>query len=184
MSEERTTPGGLVREGDELHFKGGKERYIIIPLRAYAEIINSFASIVGEAVGGPLTFLGKRIGYGLVEELQHRLSESHKQANVENLVREYAKFLSELGFGKIEVKEVGEDHAIVYMHSPPSMDGIRVADDKVLEMLKKGKKICYLEAGMIAGVFEKIIGGKFRAFEVERGDLENPYCVIRVEKVG
>ncbi len=168
----------------ELHIAHGKERYILIPMRAYAAIIDAIVGLVGDAAAGPLYYLGKRIGKGLVEELRNRLQERHEAANVENLIKEYAGFLEELGFGKIDVKEFNSEHAVIHMHSPPSMAGISLINGKAAELLQKGKKICYIEAGMIAAVFEEIIGGKFQGRELEHGTLDNPYCVIEVRKMG
>ncbi len=168
----------------ELHIAQGKERYILIPMRAYAAIIDAMVSLVGDAASGPLYYLGKRIGKGLVEELKSRLQKDSKEANIENLIKEYAKFLEELGFGKIDVKEFNSEHAVIYMHSPPSMAGIALVDGKAAELLQKGKKICYIEAGMIAAVFEEIIGGKFQGRELEHGTQDNPYCIIEVRKMG
>ncbi len=172
----------LQMDKGEIHIGKGKERYILIPMRAYAEIINTMFDLVGATAGGPLYYLGKRIGHGLVEELVHRMNEAHEAKNIENLVKEYAKFLEELGFGKIEVKEFNDQHAVIYMHSPPSMDGARLVDGTAEKLAKEGKKICYLEAGMIAGVFEKILGGRFQGIEKEHGTLDNPYCVIEVRR--
>ena len=170
-------------ESGEIHIGSGKERYILIPMRAYAEIINTMFDLVGQTASGPLYYLGKRIGHGLVEELARRLDEEQKEKNVGNLVEAYAKFLEQLGFGRIQVKEMDDKHAVMEMESPPSMAGIAVVDGTAEKLAKEGKKICYLEAGMIAGVFEKILGGRFQAVEKEHGTLDNPYCVIEVRRV-
>ena len=159
---------------------GGAERYILLPLRAYAAIIDCMVRIAGSGAGAPLYFLGKNIGRGLAEELRARMEG--REATVEEFVKVYAEFLEELGFGKIEVKEFDEKSATIRMAEPPSMAGISLVNGEARKLLEGGKKICYLEAGMMAAAFEDYLGGRFRAYEVERGTLENPYCVIRVER--
>jgi len=168
----------------EIHLRGGQERYILIPMRAYAEIVNTMFDLVGQTAGGPLYYLGKRIGQGLVEELVKRMEEAHEARNVENLVKEYARFLEELGFGKITIEEFDSSHAVIRMENPPSMAGAALVDGAVEKLARGGKKVCYLETGMIAGVFEKILGGKYQGVEREHGTPENPYCVIEVRKQG
>ena len=182
MSESTVGSEMEVKAG-EIHLAGGEERYIILPMRAYAAIIDALYNVTGEAVGGPLYFLGKKIGKGLVEELRRRMSAAHEEYNIENLVKEYARFLEELGFGKIDVREFDDQHAVIYMHSPPSMAGIRIVDGGPEKLLKAGRKICHIEAGMMAAVFEEILGGKFQGRELEHGTLDNPYCVIEVRKM-
>ncbi len=174
----------LKLEKGELHIGSGKERYILIPMRAYAEIINTMFELVGQTAGGPLYYLGKRIGQGLVEELTKRMNEANEEKNIENLIKEYAGFLEELGFGKIEILEFNDNHATIRMESPPSMAGIAVADGIAEKLVREGKKVCYLETGMVAGVFEKILGSRFQGIEKEHGTVENPYCIIEVRRVG
>ncbi len=160
----------------------GVERYILIPMRAYTEIINSLVRLVGDAAGAPLYMLGKGIGHGLAEELRKRMEG--KEASVEEFVKVYAGYLEELGFGRIEVKEFTGDSATIYMYEPPSMAGIKLVNGEAKTWLDKGKKICHLEAGMMAAAFEDYLGGKYRGMEVEHGSTDNPYCVIKVVKQG
>jgi predicted hydrocarbon binding protein len=170
-------------EKGEIHLGQGKERYILIPMRAYAEIVNTVFDLVGAAAGGPLYYLGKRIGYGLVEELVHRMEEADEAKNIGNLILEYAKFLEELGFGKIDIVEFNDKHAVIRMMSPPSMAAAKLVNGATEKLIQEGKRVCYLETGMIAGVFEKILGGKFQGIEKEHGSLDDPYCVIEVKRV-
>ncbi len=171
----------LTLQNGKITIGGGEERYILIPMRAYVEILNAMYELVGDAAGAPLYYLGKKIGRGLVEELKKRMEG--KEQNIENLIKEYARYLEELGFGKIEVLEFNDKHATIKMLSPPSMAGIKLVDGAAEKLLKQGKKICYLETGMIASVFEGVLGGKFRGVEKERGSLDDPYCVIEVVRV-
>ncbi|BEP17803.1 hypothetical protein PYJP_11550 [Pyrofollis japonicus] len=53
------------KEKAELHIGAGKERYILIPMRAYAAIIDAIVGLVGEsAASAPLYYIGKKIGAG------------------------------------------------------------------------------------------------------------------------
>ncbi len=175
MAESCTLRNGKITIGE------GGERYILIPMRAYVEILNAMYDLVGDAAGAPLYYLGKKIGLGLVEELKRRMKD--KEQSIENLIKEYTRYLEELGFGKIEILEFSDRHATIRMLSPPSMAGIKLVDGTAEKLLKQGKKICYLETGMIAAAFEGVLGGKFRAVEKERGSIDNPYCVIEVARV-
>ncbi len=175
MVERITFQNGKITIGE------GEERYILIPMRAYVEILNTMHKLVGEAMGAPLYYLGKKIGRGLVEELSKRMQG--KEQNIKSLVEEYVEYLEKLGFGKIEVLEVSDNHATIKMLSPPSMAGIKLVGGVAEELLKQGKKICYLETGMMVAVFEEILGGKFRGIEKEHGSLDNPYCIIEVTRI-
>lgn len=158
----------------------GHERYIIIPMRAYAAIIDAVVGVVGvNAAGALLYYLGKRIGRGLAEELRARMEG--KKADTQEFVKTYAAYLEELGFGKVEVEEVTENSATIVMREAPSLAGIKAVHGKAEEMLSRDK-ICYLEAGMMAAAFEDYLGGRWRGVEVKHGGLEDPCCVIRVTR--
>ena len=172
----------LKAEKGKIFIAGGKERYIIIPLRVYDAIIDAIVSITGPAAGGPLYFIGKKIGEGLVEEIVRRMDVKGVEKNVGELIKTYIEFLEQLGFGKIELVEFNEKHAVIKMLEPPSMTGLELVGGKAMNHFKGGGKMCYLEAGMLAAVFEKILGKKYRAYEVEHGTLDNPFCTIRVEE--
>ncbi len=96
----------------------------------------------------------KKVSRGLVEELSKRMQG--KEQDIKSLVEEYVEYLEKLGFGKIEVLEVGDNHATIKMLSPSSMAGIKLVRGAAEELLKQGKKICYLETGMMVAVFEEI----------------------------
>ncbi len=165
-------------EKGELRIAGGTERYILIPLRAYAAIIEGMRKLVGEGAGGALYFVGRMIGRGLVEEILRRMDEKSLERNVENVIKTYVQFLEELGFGKIEILEIGTDHAKIKMYSPPSMVGLKII---VGEIKAVGGHVCHLERGMIAAVFEEVLKRPYRGVEVEHGTYEDPYCTIVVE---
>lgn len=167
----------------ELVFHDAKERVIIIPRRAYAAILDALIDIAGPGASGPLYRIGKRIGEGLLGEMKSLMEQEHMKMNIENTVKTYIDLLESLGFGKIEIVDLNGKSATIKMYEPPSMTGIASIDGKALEHLKRGGRICFIEAGMIAAVFEGILGGKFRGVELEHGDLENPYCIIKVERI-
>ncbi|BEP17804.1 hypothetical protein PYJP_11560 [Pyrofollis japonicus] len=107
-----------------------------------------------------------------------------EEANVENLVKEYAGLLEELGFGKIEIAEFDSKHAVIKMKNPPSMAGIALVKGSAEKLLLQGKKICHLEAGMMAGAFEEVLNAKYQGLEKEHGSVDDPYCIIEVKKIG
>ncbi|ALL00369.1 hypothetical protein Pyrde_0319 [Pyrodictium delaneyi] len=168
----------------ELRIGEGNERYILIPMRAYAEIVASFFDLVGVAAGGPLYYLGKRIGHGLVEELENRLREGVTRRELTDVIMVVAKLFEELGFGTIEVNAVDKTRIILKMKNPPSLAGTRYVQGIFDKLKSSNMHVCYLEAGMIAGSLEKILGKRFRAREVEsKIDGDSMYCFIEVTEV-
>ncbi len=160
----------LVVKDGMLTLGEGTERYILIPMRAYAAIIDAMVSLVGDAASGPLYYLGKRIGKGLVEEMETRLEGS---SNPEEIVRAFVELLRELGFGRVELVEMRGSELVVRMEDAPSLMSRR--------MLGHGasRGACHLERGMLAAVLEAITGEKYVALEEDQGlDGEKPYCVI------
>ncbi len=167
----------------KLVLQDSDERVIIIPRRAYAAILDAIIEIAGPGASGPLYRIGKRIGEGLLGEMKTLMEQEHRKMNIEDTVKTYIELLESLGFGKIEIVNLNSKSATIKMHEPPSLVGIRRIDGKALEHLQRGGRICFIEAGMIAAVFEGLLGGKFRGMEIEHGDLDNPYCIIKVERI-
>jgi predicted hydrocarbon binding protein len=106
------------------------------------------------------------------------------EKNVGELIKTYIELLEQLGFGRIELVEFNEKHAVIKMLEPPSMTGLQFVGGKAMNHFRGGNKMCHIEAGMLASVFEKILGKRYRAYEIGHGTLENPYCTIRVEEQG
>lgn len=151
---------------------GGEERYILVPLRAYAAIINAVHDITGPAAGGPLYYIGKNIGEGLAEELGRR-----SRGEWRSLVENYIKLLQGLGFGEIEVRQLSDDRVVFYMKSPPSAVGAGLLGGAA-ERMRGGGKVCYIEAGMIAGVLSKLLGRRVVARQLQGGEGEEGGCLI------
>ncbi len=165
-----------LRDG-HLTVAGGEERYILIPLRAYKAIIDAMRGLVGDAAAGPLYYLGKKIGRGLVEELE-RLVDGDR--SMERIVEEYARYLSQLGFGRVEVEELRGDYARIRLVSPPSIADAAAAGR--LQALGSGRHrgVCHLERGMLAAVLDALTGHPHVAVEKSHGVEPEPYCVIEV----
>ena len=135
----------LVAHGGQLTVAGGEERYILIPARAYAAIIDAMRSLVGNMAAGPLYYLGKKIGRGLVEEMERLLAG---RSSLEDVVREYARYLGQLGSGRVEVLELRGDYAKLRLVNPPSMVG-----GVARSIGGNGSSgVCHLERGMLAAV--------------------------------
>jgi predicted hydrocarbon binding protein len=156
---------------------GGTERYILIPLRAYEAIIDAMRGLVGDAAAGPLYFLGKKIGRGLVEEVE-RLLQGRR--DLDTVIKVYANYLSELGFGQVEILRMEGDEAVIKLIPPPSLEGMKLAGG--IKALGKGKQrgVCHLERGMLAAVLDVVTGRSHIALELEHGETPAPYCVITV----
>ena len=151
---------------------GGGERYILVPLRAYAAIINAVHELTGPAAGGPLYYIGKNIGEGLTEELRRGGGGDWR-----SLVKNYIELLQGLGFGEIEVRELTDDRVVFYMRSPPSAAGARLLGGAAHQLRDRGK-VCYIEAGMIAGVLSKLLGRRVVARQLRGGEGEEEGCLI------
>jgi len=160
----------------EIHLRGGQERYILIPMRAYAEIVNTMFDLVGQTAGGPLYYLGKKIGRGLVEEMERLLAG---RSSLEDVVREYARYLGQLGFGRVEVLGLRGDYAKLRLVNPPSMVG------GVARSIGKGGSsgVCHLERGMLAAVLDAMTGAPHVAREVGHGVEPEPYCLVEVAPI-
>jgi len=175
--------GRLRLERGGLYIGSSRERYILIPMRAYAEIINTMFELAGKTAGGPLYYLGKNIGRSLAKELLRRAEKTAKKT-LPGIVEEYARLLEELGFGKVRVLEASNNHSVILMENTPSIAGAALADGAAERLARGDGKICYLEAGMAAGVLEELLNTRFHGAEVEHGTPERPYCVIEVRKAG
>jgi len=165
----------LSLEDGRLTIAGSEERYILIPLRAYEAIIDAMTGLAGEAAAGPLYYLGKRIGRGLVEDLKRLLGGNR---SLEGIVREYARYLAQLGFGRVEVEELRGSYARVKLISPPSLAAAAAG----AQVLGRGRQrgVCHLERGMLAAVLDALTGRHHMAVEKEYGFEPEPYCVIEV----
>lgn len=140
---------------------GGEERYILIPLRAYAAIINAVYDVTGPAATGPLYYIGKMIGEGLVEEL---LSRTGSGGDWREAAKRFVELLMDLGFGEIDILELSDKHAAILLKNPPSLVGAKMLDAGAAKLAEKGKA-CHLEAGMAAGALEKLLGRRVVARE-------------------
>ncbi len=159
----------VVRNG-MLTLGEGEERYILIPMRAYAAIIDAIVGLVGDAAAGPLYYLGKRIGKGLVEEMETRIGGSR---DPEEIVKAYVELLRELGFGSVELVEMRGGELVVRMEDAPSLASRRLVGRG------SSRGACHLERGMLAAVLEEVTGEKYLAYEEEQGlNGGAPYCVI------
>jgi len=157
-------------EQGKLTIAGGKERYVLVPLRIFAEIYNTLEDVVGTGAGAVAYMMGKRIGKGLAEELIRRTGgSSDLKHNVEKLI----ELLSELGFGRFELVEADGKRFVIRMYEGPTSEFIK----------NTGKASCHLERGLIAGVLEEVLGCKCMARETKCRSAGSPYCEIVVEKM-
>ena len=158
---------------------GGEERYILIPIRAYEAIIDAMVGLVGDAAAGPLYYLGKKIGRGLVEEMERLLSG---RRGTRDIVEAYARYLSELGFGRVEILSIQGDEATIRLIAPPSLEAVRIAGASA-RVVGRGRQrgVCHLERGMLAAVMDAITGRPHVAFETDHGTEPEPYCTIVVK---
>ena len=163
LSESRAVKE-LKFEKGMLTIAGGTERYILIPLRIYGALYNSIEKIIGDAVAGVLYVVGKNIGKGLAEEVKRRMNE-RGVSGLEELASDAVKLLEELGFGKVELVESSSEKFVVRMY-----------DSATSVHAQKGKAVCHLERGMLAGIAEEIMGKHYIAKEVKCRAKGDPYC--------
>ncbi len=168
--------GRLTMQSNGLYLDN--ERFIIIPLRSYGAIIEAMRDLVGDMAAGPLYYLGKKIGLGLVDEVSKRV----KRATVEEVARALDRLLEELGFGSISIIDAGEDTATLKLYSPPSMIGMRIVAGRERSVGGGGSRgFCHLERGMMAAVFERLLGRRVRVLEAGHGEEGGkPYCIVKL----
>ncbi|MBN1802121.1 MAG: hypothetical protein JW891_11475 [Candidatus Lokiarchaeota archaeon] len=115
-----------------------KERFVFFP----PQIIDILASIYGEGVVSLLVWLGKRAGRDLIQNWE----TSMKPKTLKDLTNLFISTLSQLGWGKFEVKNVSEQE-IVISHK----------ENVAKELENPQKFMCYFIKGMLVGFGEYAI---------------------------
>jgi len=171
-------PGGGASGGPGSGAQQGGERLILVPLRSYGAIIEAMRELVGDMAAGPLYYLGKKIGYGLVETVKSRAPGG----GIVDVTRALDRVLEELGFGSIYILDAGEETATLKLVDPPSMVGMEIVAGKARSVGQgTNRGYCHLERGMIAAVYEKLLGRRVRVLETESGwSSGRPYCVLKM----
>ncbi len=114
------------------------DRFVFFP----PQIIDILASIYGEGVVSLLVWLGKRAGRDFIQNWEI----SMKPKNLKDLTNLFISTLSQLGWGKFEVKEVSEKQ-IVISHK----------ENIAKELDNPQKFVCYFIKGMLSGFGEYAI---------------------------
>ena len=166
------SPGVETRPGPGSHHREG-ERFVLIPVRAFAGVINALYKVAGPAAGGPLYFLGKNMGHGLAEEIKAR---GHSPHSLKEAAKLLADMLEELGFGHPAIEEADEDRAVIALRDAPSPASARLLGGEALTLTSQGKS-CYIEAGVVAGALETLLNRYITARELPSN---NDTCRIEI----
>jgi len=155
----------LEMSGGKLRIGKGEERYLILPARFFGAVYESVRRLVGSGVSGLLYYVGKEVGKGLLEEIRYRL-ETKGITGPEGTARELFSFLSDLGFGKVELVSISEGEAVVRIHESPTSSTLSKCEGPS----------CHLERGLLAGAAEAFFNVRCVAKEVKCRCLGHPYC--------
>ena len=150
---------GLIRIGE------GNERYLIIPIRAFGAMYEVTYRLVGHGVTGLLYLVGKEIGRRLLEEVRYRL-KAKEIKTPEATAKELFSFLSDLGFGRVELVSLEDSKAVVRIYDSPTSSSVSKCE----------RPVCHLERGILAGAAEAFFGVKCVANEVKCRCLGSNYC--------
>ncbi|NOZ89073.1 MAG: hypothetical protein GXO15_04025 [Crenarchaeota archaeon] len=171
------TDGKATTPSNGLYMDG--ERLIVLPLRSCGAMIEAIRDLVGDMAAGPLYYLGKRIGQGLVNEVSKRVKG---KGRVEDVAHAVGDLLEELGFGKISIIDADNETATLKLYSPPSIIGMRLVSGKEKSIGGgTSRGFCHLERGIIAAIFEEILGRRVKVLEAEAGEESGkPYCTLKL----
>lgn len=147
------------------HQQRESERFVLIPVRAFAGVINALYKVAGPAAGGPLYFLGKNMGQGLAEEIKAR---GRRPSSLKEAAKLLADMLEELGFGHPTIEETEEDRAFIVIRDAPSPASAKLIGGEALALAGQGKS-CYIEAGVVAGALETLLNRYITAKELPSG---------------
>jgi len=152
-----------------LKYSNGKydlfnERFVFFP----PQIIDILSSIYGEGVKSLLVWLGKKVGWVLIQKWDENL----KSKTLNDLVNQFCSILSNHGWGRFTPKKISDNLIIIELHHNISND-----------LGSKLKYICYYITGLLAGFGEYAL---YRANVIENNCcIENPSlgsCEFRIEK--
>jgi len=135
------------------------ERFVFFP----PQIIDILSSIYGEGVKSLLVWLGKKVGWALIQNWDDHL----KSKTLNDLVNQFCTSVSNHGWGIFNPKQIS-DNLIVNISN---------------NLNDKSKYICYYVTGLLAGFGEYAL---YKVNVIENScNIEDPglnSCEFRIEK--
>ena len=140
------------------------ERFVFFP----PQIIDILSSIYGEGVKSLLVWLGKKVGWVLIQNWDENL----KSKSLNDLVSQFCSILSNQGWGRFTPKKISDNLIVIELQHNISND-----------LDNKSKYICYYLTGILAGF------GEYALYKVNVIEniccIEDPSlksCEFRIEK--
>ncbi len=140
------------------------ERFVFFP----PQIIDILSSIYGEGVKSLLVWLGKKVGWVLIQNWDDNL----KSKSLSDLVSQFCSILSNQGWGRFTPKKTSDNLIVIELQHNISND-----------LENKSKYICYYLTGILAGF------GEYALYKVNVIEniccIEDPSlksCEFRIEK--
>ena len=141
------------------------ERFVFFP----PQIIDILSSIYGEGAKSLLVWLGKKVGWVLIQNWDENL----KSKSLNDLVNQFCSILSNHGWGRFTPKKISDNLIVIELHHNITND-----------LSNKSKYICYYITGLLAGFGEYALY-KVNIIEntcyVEDPSLKS--CEFRIEKI-
>ncbi len=141
------------------------ERFVFFP----PQIIDILSSIYGEGVKSLLVWLGKKVGWALIQNWDDHL----KSKTLSDLVNQFCTVVSNQGWGIFNPKQISDNLIVIELQHNISNN-----------LNNKSKYICYYITGLLAGF------GEFALYKVNvienRCIIEDPglnSCEFRIEKI-
>jgi len=126
------------------------ERFVFFP----PQIIDILSSIYGEGVKSLLVWLGKKVGWALIQNWDENL----KSKSLNDLVNQFCSILSNHGWGRFTPKKISDNLIVIELQYNISND-----------LNNKSKYICYYITGILAGF------GEYALYKVNT--IENACCI-------
>ncbi len=141
------------------------ERFVFFP----PQIIDILSSIYGEGVKSLLVWLGKKVGWALIQDWDDHL----KSKTLSDLVNQFCNIISNQGWGIFNPKQISDNLIVIELQHNIS-NNLNI----------KSKYICYYITGLLAGFGEYALY-KVNVIEnncsIEDQDLNS--CEFRIEKI-
>jgi len=141
------------------------ERFVFFP----PQIIDILSSIYGEGVKSLLVWLGKKVGWALIQDWD----DQFKSKTLNDLVNQFCSIISNQGWGIFIPKQISDNLIVIELQN--NISNI---------FNNKSKYICYYITGLLAGF------GEYALYKVNvtenNCNIENPglnSCEFRIEKI-
>lgn len=140
------------------------ERFVFFP----PQIIDILSSIYGEGVKSLLVWLGKKVGWALIQNWDDHL----KSKTLSDLVNQFCSIVSNHGWGIFNPKQISDNLIVIELQHNISNN-----------LNNKSKYICYYITGLLAGFGEYAL---YKVNVIENNcSIEDPglnSCEFRIEK--